>query len=186
MEKSELEAFLSFLVENQGLIESNLWNQVYDKLILQEQRLIDTGVVTDYGFVGAFTKEILDCGINPLEYMSKVPNYFMQFVQDIKEPPTIPENITSIGRFAFAYCDNLEKAYISRTIKTVEPYAFYGCTKLKNIYFDGRILELNNIQFGPYWCKGPTNVTLHCSDGDMIGVLQPERGKDLQWKAVQK
>ena len=172
MEREELEAFISFFTENIDLIGSNMWTKVYDKLIIQERNLIDTGVVTDFGFVGVFTKEVLDFGVNPLEHMDDIPSYFMEFVQTIKETPTIPSCITSIGRFSFAYCDNLEKAYIPKTMKIVYPYAFYGDKKLKDIYYEGSLLDLNNVDFGKHWCKGPPKVTIHCDDGDMVGVMQ--------------
>ncbi|MCH5164368.1 MAG: leucine-rich repeat domain-containing protein [Clostridiales bacterium] len=49
----------------------------------------------------------------------------------------IPDDgsVTSIGRYAFAYCSSLESVTISDSVTSIGSHAFYGCKNLQNIIF---------------------------------------------------
>lgn len=46
---------------------------------------------------------------------------------------TIPNNVTSIGGLAFAYCSNLESVIIPNSVTSIKSWAFYGCSSLTSI-----------------------------------------------------
>ena len=47
---------------------------------------------------------------------------------------TLHDNITEIGIFAFAHCDNIEEVTLPKSLKMVKYQAFYDCSSLKNVY----------------------------------------------------
>ena len=46
---------------------------------------------------------------------------------------TIPEGVTSIGEYAFAYCSSLTSITIPKGVTSIEYYAFRGCSSLKSV-----------------------------------------------------
>ena len=50
---------------------------------------------------------------------------------------TIPDSVTSIGGFAFEYCDSLKSITIPSSIKDIGILAFYGGTSLKTVNYKG-------------------------------------------------
>ena len=45
----------------------------------------------------------------------------------------IPDNVTSIGGYAFGYCTGLTSIKIPNSVKSIGERAFYGCTRLENV-----------------------------------------------------
>lgn len=62
-----------------------------------------------------------------------------------KQSVELPEGITGIGEYAFAYCTKLEKLTIPKTVITVGSEAYYACTSLLTA---GPIGSGCNIEFG--------------------------------------
>ncbi|MBO4730887.1 MAG: leucine-rich repeat protein [Bacteroidaceae bacterium] len=46
----------------------------------------------------------------------------------------IPDNVSTLGGDAFAYCDNLKRAVIGSGVKTMQQGVFYSSSKLKEVY----------------------------------------------------
>ena len=46
---------------------------------------------------------------------------------------TIPESVTSIGKYAFARCSSLRSLKLGENIKTIGDHAFYYCIKLESV-----------------------------------------------------
>ena len=46
---------------------------------------------------------------------------------------TIPESVTSIGKYAFARCSSLTSLKLGENIKTIGDHAFYDCIKLESV-----------------------------------------------------
>ena len=47
---------------------------------------------------------------------------------------TIPDSVTTIREYAFAYCDNLTSVTIGDSVTTIGNWAFYYCTSLISVY----------------------------------------------------
>ena len=60
----------------------------------------------------------------------------------------IPSGIQKISASTFSYCESLETVYLPKSVKTIAGAAFYKCTALKEIYYEGTEDELNAIEIG--------------------------------------
>lgn len=49
---------------------------------------------------------------------------------------TIGNNVTNIGKYAFASCSGLTQITIPNNVTTIENFAFNGCTELKELYIE--------------------------------------------------
>ena len=76
-----------------------------------------------------FTKLFLDCGIDPLDYMTEVPDYYADGLEDHQF--SIPDHVKKVGCFAFSnaeiYTANLEN------VESVLFKAFFRCKSLNNV-----------------------------------------------------
>ncbi len=79
---------------------------------------------------------------------------------------SIPNSITSIGRYAFYRCDSLTSITIGSEIASIGDYAF-SYSSLKSITFNGTKAEWESIEKGLYWDSNTGNYTIHCTDGDI-------------------
>ncbi len=70
----------------------------------------------------------------------------------------IPEGVTHLGGYAFAFCKELKHATVPGTVKTVENYAFLGCTALEDISLGEGMTMLGGDMFND--CKSLTQITL--------------------------
>ena len=105
-----------FIEDNIEKIDSNRWEDLYSDL---ENKCIFGGWSSEH--VGDFTVKILSAGINPLDYLTKVPRRFL-FEAEL-EPNLrkleIPNNIDTILLGAF-YSSNLTDIILPDTIKHIE------------------------------------------------------------------
>ena len=62
---------------------------------------------------------------------------------------TIPNSVTSIGSYAFAYCSGLTSVTIPNSVTSIGSYAFDGCSGLKKVIVPD-IAAWCNISFGNY------------------------------------
>ncbi len=77
----------------------------------------------------------------------------------------IPEGITVIGGYAFAYSE-LKSVTIPASTKEIIS-SFYDCKKLDHIYYAGTIRAWNLIQKHDRWDEGSGSYIVHCSDGEI-------------------
>ena len=61
---------------------------------------------------------------------------------------TIPNSVTSIGEGAFAQCTNLIYVEISSGLKVIEDHTFYACKKLKSVTIGNNVVSIGNEAFG--------------------------------------
>ena len=61
---------------------------------------------------------------------------------------TIPEGVTIIDRYAFAFCENLAQVVIPESVKTIKNSAFYGCGELSKIVIPNGVEEIEACAFG--------------------------------------
>ncbi len=60
----------------------------------------------------------------------------------------IVEGIEKINILAFANCISLEKIIISKTVKNIDASAFYGCTSIAEVNYEGSEAEWKEINIG--------------------------------------
>ena len=58
---------------------------------------------------------------------------------------TIPESVTTIGDWAFSYCDSLTCVTIGDSVTTIGVHAFYYCSSLTDVYYGGTEEQWNQI-----------------------------------------
>ncbi len=68
---------------------------------------------------------------------------------------TVPVGVTVIGESALMDSVNLKEVTISKDVKTIDNYAFEGCTHLENVNYTGTQSEWNEITIG----EGNTALT---------------------------
>ena len=71
---------------------------------------------------------------------------------------TIPDSVTSIGRYAFAYCDSLTSVDFSDGVTTIEDAAFYSCPSLTSITIPNGVTSIGNEAFSD--CSALASITL--------------------------
>ena len=88
----------------------------------------------------------------------------------ISESHIIPNNIegylvSTIGESAFSDCNQLKNITIPNSITRIEKDAFYGCSKLKDVYYTGTEEEwysiIIDIDLGNDWNDALFNATIH-------------------------
>jgi hypothetical protein len=90
------------------------------------------------------TAILLDSGINPLKYLSYVPEYYGTGV--FKGDLILPTHIRSIGEYAFESCD-IEAVHIPEGASRIEYRAFANCPYLKDVYLPSSITAIDYLAF---------------------------------------
>ena len=128
------EQIKEFIEENVLLINSTNkydWEDLYNRA---KQELDDK--------VGEFTQILLNCDIDPLNYLSNIPSFYLHSIN--KENIIIPDKIKFIGGAAFANNQALKSIVIPSNIHEIGYRAFRDCHNLKEIKILG-----NNITIEP-------------------------------------
>ena len=71
---------------------------------------------------------------------------------------TIEDGVTTIGNYAFAYCDGLTSITIPNSVTTIGNYAFYKCTGLTSVTIPNSVTTIGEYTFSG--CKGLTSITI--------------------------
>lgn len=90
---------------------------------------------------------------------------------------TIPDSVTSIGRWAFYYCSSLTNVTIGNSVASIGDYAFYYCSGLTNVTIGNGVTSIGSSAF--YYCtrlktvlyKGTTEQWSKISIGSDNGHL---------------
>lgn len=140
-----------FINENIDLINENTkesWEEIYKQLRYS---------LHSWELIGKFTKMILDAGINdPASIMGYIPDNYLyeSTIQDYK----LPDNVISIGAFAFAYCDSLIEIIIPNGVIDLDVGAFHACRSLTNIIIPDSVTEITLAAFR--YCSSLTNIII--------------------------
>ena len=70
----------------------------------------------------------------------------------------IPSGTTSIGNYAFYYCNRLTSVTIPNSVTSIGEYAFYSCTGLTSVTIPNSVTSIGNYAF--YYCSGLTNIII--------------------------
>ena len=81
---------------------------------------------------------------------------------------TIPAGVTSIGYSAFLGCTSLAAITIPDKVEYIGEDAFNGCENLPTINYNGTKTQWDELSKMPSWNIGCKEITLHCTDGDII------------------
>ena len=73
----------------------------------------------------------------------------------------IPQDIKSIGDYAFEYCDELEEINIPSSVTSIGEYAFYGCNELECITIPSSVTSIGKYAF--YGCNKLGCITIPSS-----------------------
>ena len=63
----------------------------------------------------------------------------------------IPTSVTTIERYAFAYCSNLTSVIIPTSVTTIERYAFAHCSNLTSVIIPDSVTKLEAFAFHACW-----------------------------------
>lgn len=129
--------------------------------------------------IGQFTDILIAAKINPLLYMSRIPNNYMSgSKQKSLEIPNnittiswwafynakslteieIPDNVSSMNGPVFMGCDKLRHVALSNSIKTLGPSLFSGCSELTNIEIPKNVTNIKRETFSD--CAKLPNITI--------------------------
>ena len=73
----------------------------------------------------------------------------------------INNGVTSIGNWAFVYCDSLTSVTIGNSVTSIGGYAFYWCTSLTSVTIGNSVTRIGDDAF--YGCAGLKELTMPCS-----------------------
>ena len=71
---------------------------------------------------------------------------------------TIPKGVTSIGDYAFYFCDSLTSVTIPDSVTSIGYHAFFCCDSLTSITIPDSVTSIGEYAFG--WCESLTSVTI--------------------------
>ena len=71
---------------------------------------------------------------------------------------TIPDSVTTIGDFAFAYCSSLTSVTIGDSVTTIGDYAFCYCSSLISVTIGNGVTMIGNGAF--FRCSSLTSITI--------------------------
>ena len=76
----------------------------------------------------------------------------------------IPDGIYTLSS-SFFMCTRLASVTIPRSVSTIQYFTFYGCESLKNITYEGTVLQWNAIYKEPGWNSHLDNCRVNCANG---------------------
>ena len=195
-EKKLIKKFLSTQVNN---INNNNWEEFYNDL-----HQFDDEQYELHNYLTPIITEILyKIDINPLLHMKSVPKNFLNGSNITSF--TIPDNIETIDKYAFYYCDyltsiklsnnlgsieesafenckSLSKITFPASLQTIKPSVFYDCYKLKDIHYNGTTDQWANVKIDKHNSE-ITSKIIHCKDGD-IKAVEVTFGGGVRWKKI--
>lgn len=123
--------------------------------------------------ISKLTELLYKCGIDPLEHMPSVPTRYAygSSLKDIK----IPDNITSIGGWAFAYCNDLVSVTIPNSVTSIRYAAFENCISLKSVTIGNGVTSIEDNAFYNCWLLKAINYSGSKKQWELIK-------KTLSWK----
>lgn len=95
--------------------------------------------------VGIFTETLLSADIDPAKYMKKIPPFYLTGTEMVSY--TIPQNITSIGNYAFYECSGLTSVTIPDSVTSIGDYAFGYCEGLTGVTIGNSVKSIGKYAF---------------------------------------
>ena len=76
----------------------------------------------------------------------------------LQENVKIPNNVTSIGSWAFSSCISLASMTIGNSVTSIEDHAFFGCSSLTSVTIPNSVTSIGDDAFR--YCSSLTSVTI--------------------------
>ena len=132
------------------------------------------------------TELLYSAGIDPLDYLSFVPGYFIsnyQYTLNLILPNNIlninnnaffdcylssityGENVHNIGDEAFGACPNLKRVEFNSKLAEIGSGIFKGCVNLTAIDYQGSKDQWEKINKNTDWAYGSNIQRIVCTDG---------------------
>lgn len=70
----------------------------------------------------------------------------------------ISENVTAVGKYAFANCYKVTEVILPSTLKIIDEWSFAGCILLSTVSIPDTVTTIGSYAF--YWCPSLTTVTI--------------------------
>ena len=113
---------------------------------LKEVHITEQQIIQNVSFYNCPAEKIIIEGTNLLEG-AYLGNQAFFGCKNLKEL-VIPEGITEIKENCFKNCLNLETIYLPTSLKLIKTNAFAGCEALKEVNYEGNLLENIEIESG--------------------------------------
>ena len=150
--------------------------------VLKKYRGHDTDVIIPDG-----VKEIGESAFVDMKGVERMIMECEDYDAPEMETLTIPDSVTKIQYYAFAYCMNLEEVNIPDSVVSIGDRAFEGCESLKEIRLPEKITEIGEFTF--FLCynlrkinipEGVTRIGKNAFDGtDLRKVRIPKSVKEI-------
>lgn len=177
----EIENFFGNIENREALNEYNIRRLYHNAMICSEQ------INYHVDFVRELTNILQMSGLNPLNYLNKIPTKYLYNDKDIKtfECPRqiiiimpqafdsciylnkiiLNEGLRAIGSDAFQGCSSLTEIEIPSTVEDIGERAFANCSNLKTFKFNGTIEQWLRVKKRDNWATYSGIETVICVDG---------------------
>ncbi|MBQ9086290.1 MAG: leucine-rich repeat domain-containing protein [Clostridia bacterium] len=107
------------------------------------------------------------CAISFENYLSNPLYYSHKLFLNGEEITSlvIPSGVTSIGNYAFAYCDMIRAVTFSSDIQSIGDSAFYYCSSLDSVVYGGSGSHWQRVIFGDSWNSYTGDYVVECLNG---------------------
>ena len=128
---------------------------------------IGSGVASigDYAFTGCSSLESINVSQNNKNYCSidgvlfnKNASALLLYPNGKSGKCAVPNSVTSIGDYAFSFCESLESINIPDSVTSIGADTFYGCTSLASITIPNSITSISDRMF--YDCTSLASITI--------------------------
>ena len=126
----------------QSTLNSGNFEDAYEAIYDENIKIASTG---DENIIPLFTEILYGAGIDPLKYLKNIPGYFA--ANSKKVSFDIPDNIETIGNFAFGNCENLKNIKLPNSLISIGASAFAYCKNLKSITIPKSCNKIGNYCF---------------------------------------
>lgn len=84
--------------------------------------------------------------------------------------------IVRISAGAFRNFTSIRSVTIPGSVADIEMLAFAGCAGLRDIFYKATKEQWATVRKSPYWRVGTGEITIHCTDGDLV-LQNDEKGE---------
>ena len=132
-----------FLQDKIEALNNNKFDHLYNELEDIDSSASD--LTSDKMLKPAFTELLFKIGVNPLNYINYIPEYFATGLN--WDTFYIPSNIKAIGNYAFSLCKSLLSIRIEESVEEIGTGAFEKCIKLTRVVIPDSVKHMDSWVF---------------------------------------